>query len=66
MSVVASQTWDFESIQSANSLEDNNRFEIEPMNELVVGHNVCLCSVVKGPQPDSFIWFAQVSGTDYE
>ncbi|XP_056259641.1 cilia- and flagella-associated protein 44 [Seriola aureovittata] len=55
------QGWDFESIDSADSSSDCNRFEIEPMNEMVVGHNVCLSSVVKSSLPDSFLWFAQDS-----
>ncbi|KAK5900501.1 hypothetical protein CgunFtcFv8_025459 [Champsocephalus gunnari] len=52
--------WDFESIDTADSTGDSGRFELEPMNELLVGHNVCLSSVVKSSQPsDSFICFAQ-------
>uniref|UniRef100_A0A7N6BMS0 Cilia- and flagella-associated protein 44 n=1 Tax=Anabas testudineus TaxID=64144 RepID=A0A7N6BMS0_ANATE len=53
--------WDFESIDTADSNSDSGRFEIEPMNEMVVGHNVCLTSVVRSSLPDSFIWFAQDS-----
>ncbi|XP_071321915.1 cilia- and flagella-associated protein 44 [Trachinotus anak] len=53
--------WDFESIDTADSNSDCSRFEMEPMNEMVVGHNVCLSSVVKSSLPDSFIWFAQDS-----
>ncbi|XP_026153925.1 cilia- and flagella-associated protein 44 isoform X2 [Mastacembelus armatus] len=55
------RVWDFESIDSADSNNDIGRFEMEPMNELVVGHNVCLTSVVKSSLPDSFNWFAQDS-----
>ncbi|KAK2818850.1 hypothetical protein Q5P01_024411 [Channa striata] len=51
--------WDFESIDTADS--DSSKFEMEPMNEMVVGHNVCLTSVVRSSVPDSFIWFAQDS-----
>ncbi|XP_033981538.1 cilia- and flagella-associated protein 44 isoform X1 [Trematomus bernacchii] len=55
--------WDFESIDTADSTGDSGRFELEPMNELLVGHNVCLSSVVKSSQPsDSFICFAQDTG----
>ncbi|KAF3702324.1 Cilia- and flagella-associated protein 44 [Channa argus] len=50
--------WDFESIDTADS--ESSKFEMEPMNEMRVGHNVCLTSVVKSSLPDSFIWFAQV------
>ncbi|XP_040013967.1 cilia- and flagella-associated protein 44 [Xiphias gladius] len=53
--------WDFESIDAADSNSVNSRFEMEPMNEMVVGHNVCLSSMVKSSLPDSFIWFAQDS-----
>ncbi|KAK5851669.1 hypothetical protein PBY51_023206 [Eleginops maclovinus] len=53
--------WDFESIDTADSTGDSGRFELEPMNELLVGHNVCLSSVVKNSQPESFICFAQDS-----
>ncbi|KAM6987447.1 cilia- and flagella-associated protein 44-like [Tautogolabrus adspersus] len=53
--------WDFEGIDSADSSDRSSKFEMEPMNEMVVGHNVCLSSVVKSSTPDSFIWFAQDS-----
>ncbi|XP_033502384.2 cilia- and flagella-associated protein 44 isoform X1 [Epinephelus lanceolatus] len=53
--------WDFESIDTADSNSQSSRFELEPMNEMVVGQNVCLSSVVKSSLPDSFIWFAQDS-----
>ncbi|XP_062269281.1 cilia- and flagella-associated protein 44 [Platichthys flesus] len=53
--------WDFETIDSADSSMDSSRFEMEPLNELEVGNNVCLSSAVKSPQPDSFVWFAQDS-----
>ncbi|XP_041825763.1 cilia- and flagella-associated protein 44 isoform X2 [Melanotaenia boesemani] len=51
--------WDFERINTTNS--DSRRFEMDPINKLVVGHNVCLSSVVRSSLPDSFIWFAQDS-----
>nr|XP_046230506.1 cilia- and flagella-associated protein 44 isoform X2 [Scatophagus argus] len=57
----AVRSWDLESISTANSYSDSSGFEMEPMNEMVVGHNVCLSSVVKSSLPDSFIWFAQDS-----
>ncbi|XP_040053049.2 cilia- and flagella-associated protein 44 [Gasterosteus aculeatus] len=53
--------WDFESIDSADSNSDGSRFELEPMNEMVVGHNVCLSSLVRSSLPDSFVCFAQDS-----
>ncbi|XP_055369540.1 cilia- and flagella-associated protein 44 isoform X2 [Betta splendens] len=53
--------WDFRSIDTADSKSNSRRFELEPMNEMVVGHSVCLTSMVKSSLPDSFIWFAQDS-----
>uniref|UniRef100_A0A3B5BDG2 Uncharacterized protein n=1 Tax=Stegastes partitus TaxID=144197 RepID=A0A3B5BDG2_9TELE len=44
-----------------DSNTDSSKFEVEPQNELVVGRNVCLSSIVKSSMPDSFIWFAQDS-----
>lgn len=54
------QAWDFEKINMATINSSSSRFEVEPINELLVGHNVCLSSVVRSSVPDSFIWFAQV------
>ncbi|KAM9820225.1 LOW QUALITY PROTEIN: cilia- and flagella-associated protein 44 [Neosynchiropus ocellatus] len=51
--------WDLESIDSADA--DSGWVELEPMNEMVVGHNVSLSWMVKSPLPDSFVWFAQDS-----
>ncbi|XP_056155837.1 cilia- and flagella-associated protein 44 [Lampris incognitus] len=53
--------WDFESIYTADCIDHSGMFEIEPMNEMVIGRNVSLSSMVKSPLPDSFIWFAQDS-----
>uniref|UniRef100_A0A8K9X508 Cilia- and flagella-associated protein 44 n=1 Tax=Oncorhynchus mykiss TaxID=8022 RepID=A0A8K9X508_ONCMY len=53
--------WDFESIDTADCNDDSGLFEIEPMNEMVIGRNVSLSSMVKSCLPDSFIWFAQDS-----
>ncbi|XP_036972430.1 cilia- and flagella-associated protein 44 [Acanthopagrus latus] len=53
--------WNFESIDIADSSSDSSRFEMEPLNEMVVGHHVHLSSVVKSPLPESNIWFAQDS-----
>ncbi|XP_067430871.1 cilia- and flagella-associated protein 44 [Thunnus thynnus] len=53
--------WDFESIDTADSNSDSSKFELEPMNEMVIGHNVRLSSVVKSSTPDSFLWFAKDS-----
>nr|XP_061800171.1 cilia- and flagella-associated protein 44-like [Nerophis lumbriciformis] len=53
--------WDFETIDAADSSSENSKFEMEPVNELLVGRNVNLYSVVKSSQQDSNIWFAQDS-----
>ncbi|XP_061656412.1 cilia- and flagella-associated protein 44-like [Syngnathoides biaculeatus] len=53
--------WDFETIDNAESSSENSKFEMEPMNEMVVGRHVCLSSIVKSSQPDSTVWFAQDS-----
>ncbi|KAM7393288.1 hypothetical protein PAMA_008099 [Pampus argenteus] len=55
------RSWDFESFDTTNSNSGGSRFEMEPMNEMVIGHNACLSSVVKSSTPDSFLWFAQDS-----
>ncbi|XP_061733169.1 cilia- and flagella-associated protein 44-like [Nerophis ophidion] len=53
--------WDFETIDSADSSDNSSKFEMKPINELVVGHSVRLSSIVKSSQHDSTIWFAQDS-----
>ncbi|XP_035267854.1 cilia- and flagella-associated protein 44 [Anguilla anguilla] len=55
----AVRTWDVECIDAADSPDDSGLFEMEPMNELLIGRTVCLTSMVKSSLPDSFIWFAQ-------
>ncbi|MBN3326680.1 CFA44 protein, partial [Atractosteus spatula] len=55
----AIRVWDFEGVDSADSVDDSGLFEIEPMNEIVIGKRVSLYSMVRGSGPDSFIWFAQ-------
>ncbi|XP_028274026.1 cilia- and flagella-associated protein 44 [Parambassis ranga] len=55
------RVWDFEGINTADSDSDSSRFEIEPIYEMPVGRKVCLSSVVKSSQADSFVWFAQDS-----
>ncbi|XP_029963563.1 cilia- and flagella-associated protein 44-like [Salarias fasciatus] len=54
--------WDFQRISGADSDSGSNKLEIEPLSEIMVGHDVCLSSIVKSPELDSFIWFAQDSG----
>ncbi|XP_017572667.1 cilia- and flagella-associated protein 44 isoform X3 [Pygocentrus nattereri] len=57
----AVRCWDFENIDTADSVDDSGLFEIEPMNELIIGRNVSLTSMVKSAIPDSTIWYAQDS-----
>ncbi|XP_061589187.1 cilia- and flagella-associated protein 44 [Cololabis saira] len=51
--------WDFDGIDTAIINDGSSKFEMEPINEMVVGHNVCLSSVVRSSPSDSSIWFAQ-------
>uniref|UniRef100_A0A3P8T274 Uncharacterized protein n=1 Tax=Amphiprion percula TaxID=161767 RepID=A0A3P8T274_AMPPE len=53
--------WDYELISGADSDTDSGRFEMEPLNEMVIGRNICISSMVKSSLSDSFIWFAQDS-----
>ncbi|XP_037835456.1 cilia- and flagella-associated protein 44 [Kryptolebias marmoratus] len=55
------RTWDLDRIDSTAIDGDSGRFEMEPVNEMLVGHNVCLSSVVRSSLSDSFVWFAQDS-----
>ncbi|XP_077594090.1 cilia- and flagella-associated protein 44-like [Stigmatopora nigra] len=55
------RSWDFETICNAESGSESNKFEMEPMNEMVVGRHACLSSIVKNSVPDSAVWFAQDS-----
>ncbi|XP_031440333.1 cilia- and flagella-associated protein 44 [Clupea harengus] len=57
----AIRSWDFESIDQADCTDDSGQMELEPMNEMVIGRNVSLVSMVKCSSPDSPIWFAQDS-----
>ncbi|XP_057675267.1 cilia- and flagella-associated protein 44-like isoform X1 [Corythoichthys intestinalis] len=53
--------WDYERICNAESSSESSKFEMEPMNEMIVGRHVCLSSIVKSSLPDSTVWFAQDS-----
>ncbi|XP_033126041.1 cilia- and flagella-associated protein 44-like [Anneissia japonica] len=54
------RVWDFESIDTADSPDDSGIFEMEPMNELKVGNDVYLRSMIKSLDPEvQSIWFAQ-------
>ncbi|XP_065145847.1 cilia- and flagella-associated protein 44 [Paramisgurnus dabryanus] len=53
--------WNLENIDSADAVDESGLFEIEPMNELIIGRNVSLRSMVKSSIPETSIWFAQDS-----
>ncbi|XP_076438307.1 cilia- and flagella-associated protein 44-like isoform X2 [Babylonia areolata] len=55
------RVWDFEMIDTADSLDDSGLFEMDPMNELRVGHDVQLYSIVKSVDEENepTIWYAQ-------
>ncbi|XP_030622994.1 cilia- and flagella-associated protein 44 [Chanos chanos] len=57
----AVRTWDFERIDTADCADDSGMFEMEPMNETVIGQNVSLTSMVKSSLSDSLICYAQDS-----
>ena len=56
------QVWDFETIDTADQTDDSGLFEMEPMNELRVGHDVQLYTIVKSVDEENepTIWYAQV------
>ncbi|XP_029301209.1 cilia- and flagella-associated protein 44 [Cottoperca gobio] len=58
----AVRVWDFDTIDTADSTSDSSRFELEPINEMVLGHNVCLSSVVKSSLHDSICFAQDTSG----
>ena len=53
--------WDFETIDTAEPTEEGVKLEIEPVNELKVGNNVALKTMVKDIADESTIWYAQDS-----
>ncbi|XP_067268183.1 cilia- and flagella-associated protein 44 [Chanodichthys erythropterus] len=55
------RSWNLETIDTADAVDDSGLFEIEPMNEITVGRNVSLYSMVKSSIPETSIWFAQDS-----
>ncbi|XP_070551975.1 cilia- and flagella-associated protein 44-like isoform X2 [Ptychodera flava] len=56
------RVWDFETIDTADSPEESGLFEMEPMNELKVGNDVSLRSMVKSVDPEAqSLWYAQDS-----
>uniref|UniRef100_A0A8C1KAY5 Cilia- and flagella-associated protein 44 n=1 Tax=Cyprinus carpio TaxID=7962 RepID=A0A8C1KAY5_CYPCA len=57
----AVRSWNLETIDTADAVDDSGLFEIEPMNEIIIGRNVSLHSMVKSSIPETSIWFAQDS-----
>ena len=54
--------WDFETVDTADVTDDSSVFEMEPMNELRVGDDVQLKSIVKSVNSkEPTMWYAQVS-----
>uniref|UniRef100_H0X5H9 Cilia- and flagella-associated protein 44 n=1 Tax=Otolemur garnettii TaxID=30611 RepID=H0X5H9_OTOGA len=51
--------WDFETIDTADVINDTGLLEIEPMNELQVGKDVKLSSMIKMNEIGSNFWLAQ-------
>ncbi|XP_041471026.1 cilia- and flagella-associated protein 44-like [Lytechinus variegatus] len=54
------RVWDFESIDTADSMDESGVFEMDPMNELKVGNDVHLMSMVKSVDPEvQSLWYGQ-------
>nr|KAG5708675.1 hypothetical protein BaRGS_034892 [Batillaria attramentaria] len=55
------RVWDFETIDTADQTDESGLFEMEPMNELRVGPDVELYSIVKSVDEENepTIWYAQ-------
>ena len=52
--------WDFETVDNADTTNEVEMFEMEPMNELKVGSDVQLRCMVKSCEPETTFWYAQV------
>nr|XP_048673682.1 cilia- and flagella-associated protein 44 isoform X2 [Caretta caretta] len=55
------RVWDFETIDAADSVDDTGLLEMDHMNELLVGKNVNLSSIMKIHELGQPIWYAQDS-----
>ncbi|KAK3588814.1 hypothetical protein CHS0354_028462 [Potamilus streckersoni] len=55
------RVWDFESIDTADTVDETGMFEMEPMNEMKVGQDVTLQGIVKSVDAENepTIWYAQ-------
>ncbi|XP_027630268.1 cilia- and flagella-associated protein 44, partial [Tupaia chinensis] len=51
--------WDFETIDTADTIDDTGLLEIEPINELQVDKNVDLFSMIKMNETGNNFWLAQ-------
>ncbi|XP_004675512.1 PREDICTED: cilia- and flagella-associated protein 44 [Condylura cristata] len=51
--------WDFETIDTADTIDDTGLHEIEPINELQVDKNVQLFSMIKMNEAGNNFWLAQ-------
>ena len=53
--------WDFETVDTADATDESAIFEMEPMNEMRVGTDVCLKWMMKSVNQDEpTIWYTQV------
>jgi hypothetical protein len=59
--------WDFEAIDTADTTDETGMFELDPMNELKVGNDVQLKSIIKSVDSENepTIWYAQVRRTTF-
>jgi cilia- and flagella-associated protein 44 len=55
------RVWDFETIDTSEPSEEGMKLEMEPLNELIVGKDVSLSSIVKDFTEESTIWYGQDS-----
>ncbi|VDP90136.1 unnamed protein product [Echinostoma caproni] len=53
------RTWDFETVDTAECLEEGGIYELEPMNELQVSPTAKLMYIVKVHEADCTMWYAQ-------
>ncbi|XP_060551905.1 LOW QUALITY PROTEIN: cilia- and flagella-associated protein 44-like [Ruditapes philippinarum] len=55
------RVWDFEAIDTADTTDETGMFELDPMNELKVGNDVQLKSIIKSVDSENepTIWYAQ-------
>ena len=60
------RVWDFETVDTADVTDESSVFEMDPMNELHVGNNVSLKTLVKSVDSEEpTIWYAQVGRNLY-